>query len=53
MEMTLKEMSELLVEDNNTDYPFTIEERQLAAKASADTWEAILNGTIEPFNFKK
>lgn len=51
--MTLKEISEFLVEDKNKDYPFTIEERQLAAKASADTWEAILNNTIEPFDFKK
>lgn len=51
-EITVDKMVELL---NNTenDYPFTMEERQLSAKASADTWEAILNGTITPFDFKK
>lgn len=53
MEMTLKEVAEILNEDQTVDFPFTLEERQYAAKASADTWEAILNNTIQPFDFKK
>lgn len=35
------------------EYAFSLEERQLAAKASAETWQAILNNKIEPFDFKK
>lgn len=53
MEMTLKEMAEFLNEDQTTAFPFSLEERQFAAKASADTWEAILNDAIQPFDFKK
>lgn len=53
MDMTLKEVAEILNEDQTLDFPFTLEERQYAAKASADTWEAILNNTIQPFDFKK
>lgn len=53
MEMTLKDVAEILNEDQTVDFPFTLEERQYAAKVSADTWEAILNNTIQPFDFKK
>lgn len=53
MELSVEKMAELLNQTEKDNYPFSIEERQLAAQASADTWEAILNNTIEPFDFKK
>lgn len=53
MEITLEEMVELLNQEDKNDYPFSIQERQLAAKASSETWEAILNNTIQPFDFTK
>lgn len=52
MEITIDKMSELLNTKEN-EYPFSMEERQLAAQASADTWEAILNNNVQPFDFKK
>lgn len=53
MELTTEKMIELLSYTEKNDFPFSIEERQLAAKASADTWEAIAQNTIQPFDFKK
>ena len=32
------------------EYAFSLEERQLAAKASSEAWQAILNHKIEPLN---
>lgn len=52
MEIAIDKLAEL-INDKEDEYPFSVEERQLAAKASADTWEAILNNTIQPFDFKK
>lgn len=52
---SLVDLNELETELNikEDEYPFTLEERQLAAKASAETWEAILNEYLQPFDFKK
>lgn len=38
MEMSIEKIAELLSDKEKDDYPFSIEERQFAAQASADTW---------------
>lgn len=55
MELTFKQISDLLKTQKKDEdaYAFSLEERQLAAKASSETWQAILNHKIEPFDFKK
>ena len=55
MKLTFEQISNLLnsQKSEKEEYAFSLEERQLAAKASSDTWQAILNNKIKPFNFKK
>ena len=55
MELTFEQISDLLKtkKKDKEEYAFSLEERQLAAKASSETWQAILNHKIEPFDFKK
>ena len=53
MKLTFEQISNLLnsQKSEKEEYAFSLEERQLAAKASSDTWQAILNNEIKPFDF--
>lgn len=52
MQLTFEKLAHFINEPKQqNEYPFSIEERQLAAKASAETWDAILKKEIEPFDF--
>lgn len=55
VKLTFEQISNLLnsKKSEKEEYAFSLEERQLAAKASSDTWQAILNNEIKPFDFKK
>ena len=55
MKLAFEQISNLLnsKKSEKEEYAFSLEERQLAAKASSDTWQAILNNEIKPFDFKK
>ena len=55
VKLTFEQISNLLNSQKNEkeEYAFSLEERQLAAKASSDTWQAILNNEIKSFDFKK
>ena len=55
MELTFEQISDLLKiqKKDKEEYAFSLEERQLAAKARAETWQSIFNHKIEPFDFKK
>lgn len=54
MQLTFEKLAHFINEPKQqNEYPFSIEERQLAAKASAETWDAILKKEIEPFDFRK
>ena len=55
VKLAFEQISNLLnsQKSEKEEYAFSLEERQLAAKASSDTWQAILNNEIKPFDFKK
>jgi hypothetical protein len=55
VKLTFEQISNLLnsQKSEKEEYAFSLEERQLAAKASSDTWQAILNNEIKSFDFKK
>ena len=54
MQLTFEKLTHFINDDRQkNEYPFSIEERQLAAKASAETWDAVLKNELKPFDFKK
>lgn len=53
MQLTFEKLSQFINDDQQQAYPFSMEERQLAAKSSAETWDAVLKQEIKPFDFQK